>query len=271
MLNQLKQIKGRVLYNKELLRCQKAAYFLMHVQSPGLALGSKPGQFFMLQCSSNMVLRRPISIHAVKGPDIASLLIAAPVDSRAHKKGAQQLSALREGDELDLIGPLGNGFNIGSASKNILIAAGGIGIAPLKFLAETALSSGKSVTLLIGARTKSGLYPRSLLPKGANTVFATDDASYGKKGSIVDLIPEYLTGADQVFACGPEAMYETMQRHMKSWPVEKPIQVSLEVRMGCGVGACYSCSIRTRQGMKRVCKEGPVFDIKDIIWQEVRI
>ena len=88
---------------------------------------------------------------------------------------------------------------------------------------------------------------------------------------MADLIPEYLTKVDQVFACGPEAMYETMQRHMNSWPVEKPVQVSLEVRMGCGVGACYSCSIRTRQGMKRVCKEGPVFDINDIIWQEVRI
>ncbi len=279
----MKQTKGRVLYNqellrysvlynKELLRYQEASFFLMDVQSPGLALGSKPGQFFMLQCGGDMVLRRPISIHTVKGSDIVSLLIAPPIDGRpAHKSGARQLCELREGAELDLIGPLGNGFNMDSNSKNILIAAGGIGIAPLKFLAETALSSGKKVTLLIGARTKSGLYPQSLLPKGADTVFATDDGSYGKKGSVAELIPEYLTKVDQVFACGPQAMYETMQRHMNSWPVERPVQVSLEVRMGCGVGACYSCSIRTRQSMKRVCKEGPVFDINDIIWQEVRI
>jgi len=268
----LKQAKGRVLYNKELLRFETAAYFLMHVQSPGLASDCKPGQFFMLQCSGNMVLRRPISIHAIKGPDIISLLIAVPLDGRlAYKKGARQLSELREGNDLDLIGPMGNGFNISSTSKNILIAAGGIGIAPLKFLAETALSSGKGVTLLIGARTKLGLYPSSLLPKGTHMVFATDDGSYGKRGPVSDLIPEYLAGADQVFACGPEAMYETMQGHMKTWPVEKPVQVSLEVRMGCGVGACYSCSIRTRHGIKRVCKDGPIFDINDIICQEVRI
>ncbi|MGA2367309.1 MAG: dihydroorotate dehydrogenase electron transfer subunit [Dehalococcoidia bacterium] len=268
----MKQIKGKVLYNKELLSYQRASFFLMHVRSPGLALGGKPGQFFMLQCGGDMVLRRPISIHTVNGFDIISLLIAPPIDGRlAHKSGARQLCDLREGDELDLIGPLGNGFNIGSTSKNILIVAGGIGIAPLKFLAETALSSGRGVKLLIGARTKSGLYPQSLLPKGADMVFTTDDGSYGKKGPVCDLIPEYLNDVDQVFACGPQAMYETMQRHMNSWPVEKPVQVSLEVRMGCGVGACYSCSIRTRQGIKRVCKEGPVFDINDIIWQEVRI
>jgi dihydroorotate dehydrogenase electron transfer subunit len=211
-------------------------------------------------------------VHAVEGADIISLLIAPPIDSgQAYKSGVRQLCELREGEELDLIGPLGNGFDISSTSKNILIAAGGIGIAPLKFLAETALSSGRGVTLLIGARTKSGLYPSMRLPKGADTVFTTDDGSYGKKGSVADLIPGYLTGVDQVFACGPEAMYETMQGHMKTWPVEKPVQVSLEVRMGCGVGACYSCSIRTRHGIKRVCKDGPIFDINDIIWQEVRI
>ncbi|MGA2158401.1 MAG: dihydroorotate dehydrogenase electron transfer subunit [Dehalococcoidia bacterium] len=268
----MKQIKGKILYNKALLRCEKAAYYLMHIQSEGLASDSKPGQFFMLQCRSNLVLRRPISIHDVKGSDIISLLIAVPVGGRvAHKNGARQLCELREGEELDLIGPLGNGFTIDSTSKNILIAAGGIGIAPLKFLAETALASGRSVTLLVGARTKAAVYPSSLLPRRAEIIFATDDGSFGKKSSVADLISQYITGVDQVFACGPEAMYETMHRHMNDWPVEKPIQVSLEVRMGCGVGACYSCSIRTRQGMKRVCKEGPVFDINDIIWQEVRI
>ncbi|MHB8084942.1 MAG: iron-sulfur cluster-binding protein [Dehalococcoidia bacterium] len=226
----------------------------------------------MLQCSGDKVLRRPISVHAVKDTDIISFLIAPPINGGTpHKSGAQQLCELREGEEFDLIGPLGNGFTIDSNSKNILIAAGGIGIAPMKFLAETALSSGRRVTLLIGARTKAALYPSSLLPKGADTIFATDDGSFGRKSSVADLIPEHVAKVDQVFACGPQAMYETMQRNMNSWPVKKPVQVSLEVRMGCGVGACYSCSIRTRQGMKRVCKEGPVFDINDIIWQEVRI
>ncbi len=115
------------------------------------------------------------------------------------------------------------------------------------------------------------MYPHSLLPKAAETIFSTDDGSYGRKGTIADMIGEHLSGVDQVFACGPQAMYEAIHGHINNWPAVKPVQVSLEVRMGCGVGACYSCSIRTGQGMKRVCKDGPVFDINDIIWQEVRI
>ena len=97
-----------------------------------------------------------------------------------------------------------------------------------------------------------------------------NDARY-HQGKVTDIIPAYLQGVDQVFACGPLAMLEAISGLVDNKAVAKPLQVSLEVRMGCGTGACYGCSIRTSRGMQRVCKEGPVFNIKDIIWQEVTI
>jgi dihydroorotate dehydrogenase electron transfer subunit len=169
-----------------------------------------------------------------------------------------------------LIGPAGNGFYIDPSAQSILLVAGGIGIAPLKFLAESAVALGKTVTLLIGARTSAAVYPPEDLPASAELLIATDDGSMGTKATVIELIPDYLKRGDQIFACGPEAMYEALNHSLDARKVKNPAQVSLEVRMGCGTGVCYSCSIRTKQGMKRVCKEGPVFNIRDIIWQEVR-
>jgi dihydroorotate dehydrogenase electron transfer subunit len=270
----LKQVNAKVISNSELLGFRGARYFLMDIRCPGIIPECKPGQFFMLQCGDDTLLRRPVSIHSIAHPDTVQFLYAVPdIDGdmqRASGKGTYQLSRLKKGGELGLIGPLGNGFTIDSATKNILIVAGGIGIAPLKYLAENALSAGKSVTLLMGARAADGLYPLNLLPPQVKTVIATDDGSSGVKSSVIDLIPQYIGQASQVFACGPLAMYQAMANNIQKWAVNKPVQVSLEVRMGCGFGVCYGCSIKTKQGMQRVCKEGPVFNIKDIIWQEVK-
>ncbi|MDD5648519.1 MAG: dihydroorotate dehydrogenase electron transfer subunit, partial [Dehalococcoidia bacterium] len=171
--------------------------------------------------------------------------------------------------KVNVIGPLGNGFKVAADTKRLLIVAGGIGIAPLGFLATQALSTGRQVTLLLGARSAANILPENMLPSEATCAITTDDGSSGKKGLVIDILPEYLEGADQIFACGPQAMLEKLAKIPEIQ--SKPVQVSLEVRMGCGAGACYGCSIRTTHGMKRVCREGPVFDIKDIIWQEVSI
>lgn len=271
----MKQVKARVISNAELLHIQGAKYFLMDARFPGIIADCKPGQFFMLQCGRDTLLRRPVSIHSIAQPDTVQFLYAVPsIDGNtrtASGKGTHWLSRLKKGDDLNLIGPLGNGFNLDRAANNVLIAAGGIGIAPLKYLAEKALSAGKDIILLMGARTAGALYPAGMLPSKAKTIIATDDGSRGIKSSVIDLIPRYIGWADQVFACGPLAMYRAMTNKMKDWPACKPVQLSLEVRMGCGFGVCYGCSIKTKQGMQRVCKEGPVFNIKDIIWQEVKI
>jgi len=244
----------------------------------------------MLKCGKDTLLRRPISVHSVIESTYLELLYALPdktdnkdLSTRISRKteiqtaigtGTHWLSKLKKGNQLDLIGPLGNGFTIESSAKNLLLVAGGIGIAPLRFLADKGLSMGKNVTMLLGARYRKGHFPDILLPANVRTIRTIEKGRQSRgyrKGIVTEIVPEYIDWANQVFACGPKAMYQALDKQIQTWPREKNVQVSLEIHMGCGTGVCYSCSIKTNQGMKRVCKEGPVFNIRDIIWQEVRI
>jgi dihydroorotate dehydrogenase electron transfer subunit len=264
----LKQLDAGVISNSEFLSYPGATYFLLRINAPEIAADSRPGQFCMLKCGSDSLLRRPLSIHAVT----PSGQVAFLYDVKG--KGTHWLSKMAVGTKLDIIGPLGNGFIIEKSTSNVLLAAGGIGIAPLIFLAQKAVSRGIGVTLIAGARFKEGLYPDSLLPPGMDVIRVVESLEIGTRfsqGKVTDIIPAYLEGVDQVFACGPQAMLEAIGNYVDNRTVTKPVQVSLEVRMGCGSGTCYGCSIKTTQGMQRVCKEGPVFNIKDIIWQEVTI
>jgi len=165
---------------------------------------------------------------------------------------------------IDLLGPLGHGFEIEPKSRNLLLVAGGIGIAPLVALAEKGIANGLGITLLLGAPTQAQLYPPHLLPLEVKLVVATEDGSAGRRGVVTDLLVDIVADADQIFACGPLSMYETMAS--QGMLVGKSVQVSMEVRMGCGFGGCYGCAIETNSGMRLVCQDGPVFDLKDIIW-----
>jgi dihydroorotate dehydrogenase electron transfer subunit len=283
----MKQNCAQVISNVNVVSYSGAKYFLMRAFAPELVKECRPGQFLMIKCGTDTVLRRPISVHSA-GSDYFELLYALPSktdkDGRPIKlqrdeeprtatgTGMKWLSELGIGHRLDIIGPMGNGFTIKPSSKNLLLISGGIGIAPLRFLADTALPMGKNVVMLLGARYKKAHYPENLLHSEIKTIRTIEKGTQDKKhrkGTIIQVVPEYVDWADQIFACGPKAMYETLARQMSDWSPQKPVQVSLEVRMGCGTGVCYSCSIKTKKGMKRVCKEGPVFDIRDIIWQEV--
>lgn len=172
---------------------------------------------------------------------------------------------------MDLLGPLGNGFSIKPSSKNLLLVAGGIGVAPLTFLAQQALSKGKSVRLLLGTHTRNMLYPQKYLPSGIETLITTEDGSEGEKGRVTDILSRHIDWANQIYACGPLAMYKEIAIQRQQWREKKSIQISLEVRMGCGIGACFSCSIKTKHGTKRVCLDGPVFDLDEVILEEVKI
>ena len=234
---------------------------LMWLESPRLASQAQPGQFVMAHCGEDTLLRRPFSIHQLEGKRLALLFNVVG-------RGTHWLSQRQAGDNLDLLGPLGNGYTIYPDSKNRLLVAGGIGIAPLVFLAQKALKPGCSVTLLLGAQTKSQLYPKNLLPPEVKLITATEDGSAGKRGLVTDLLPDFSGWADQVFACGPLPMYQAMARMPQLR--HKPVQISLEVRMGCGLGVCYGCTVKTRSGLKQVCKDGPVFNLNDILWEELR-
>jgi dihydroorotate dehydrogenase electron transfer subunit len=186
-------------------------------------------------------------------------------------KGTAWLSLCRKGEKLNILGPLGNGFSIRPTSKKLLLVAGGIGIAPLTFLAQQALTQEKSVALLLGAHAKDELYPQKLLPSEIETIITTEDGSYGEEGKVTDILSRYVNWADQIYACGPLAMYKTIAGERQQWRNKKPVQVSLEVRLGCGIGACFGCSIRTKYGMKQVCRNGPVFNLDEVILEEVKI
>ncbi|HLC23634.1 MAG TPA: dihydroorotate dehydrogenase electron transfer subunit [Dehalococcoidia bacterium] len=237
--------------------------YLLWLEAPEIASSTRPGQFAMLRCGNDLqrMLRRPLTVHQVEGSRIAFLY-------RVAGAGTQWLSQRQAGDVADLLGPLGNGFSVNRSSHRLLLTAGGLGIAPLRFLADSALAQGHEVTLLVGAKTASALYPGELLPPEIRLISATEDGSVGEKGLVTELLPRYAAGADQVFACGPEGMYRAMASDRRVLPANCKVQVSLEVRMGCGVGACLSCTVKTRGGLKHVCKDGPVFDLDDVLWWE---
>ena len=244
---------------------------LMWIEAPNIAGSALPGQFITVRCA-DFTLRRPFSIHQVSSREIAILF-------KMTGRGTLWLSQRQKQDRIDILGPLGKGFSIEPSAKNLLLVAGGIGIAPLAFLMHYA-SSRHQMTLIHGAITAAQLYieryqPPAMKYQGVQFIPVTEDGSTGKKGMATDILPDFLDGADQLYACGPVDMYKAMaeisrgarQSNLKL----RKCQVSLEVRMGCGFGACYGCTINTRKGLKQVCRDGPVFELNDIIWQEVRI
>lgn len=259
----MKLVPARIVSSIELI----PGYSLLCIEEPYIAATARPGQFITIKCGEELFLRRPFSIHKTADADLIFVFF------KIVGKGTMWLSQRTSDEMLDILGPLGNGFSIPKSAKNLLLIAGGTGIAPLIFLAQQAPAQGKNVKLVIGAQTARQLYPEEQLPSDIEKIFVTEDASKGEKGTVTQFLSRHTNDlvmwADQIYACGPLAMYQEIER--QNWHQKKAIQVSLEIRMGCGIGACYGCSIMTKKGMKQVCKDGPVFNIEDILWEEVKI
>ncbi len=245
----LKQVTATVVRNKRLFPPGRRHWRpgviidnrLLRLNCPKIAHAARPGQFVMVHCGGDTVLPRPFSIHQVMEDDFA--LFFAVLEGG---KGTHWLAERKDGDtiKLPIPHPLGNGFSLRRNSKNLLLVAGGMGLAPLRFLAEEASQKGYSVTMVYGTADKKR-YPRRLLPRGVRLVAVTEDGTVGYRGLATDLIPKYIDWADQIFACGPVPMYKTMARMTEL--KEKPVQVSLEVVMGCGHGVCYGCTITDKE------------------------
>lgn len=235
---------------------------LLVMDSPEIAFSARPGQFVMFSCDDGTarLLRRPLSIFQVKGNYVSFLFAVTG-------KGTEWLAQRKIGEKLSWLGPLGNGFSIDPKSRNLLLVAGGMGIPPLCFLAADAVKRGYMIKLLIGAKTACQLCPVSLIPSGTVLETATEDGSSGVKGLVTALMSGHLQWADQIFVCGPLPMYQAIvkETHLQNIPA----QFSLEVRMGCGLGFCYACTIKTKHGLKQVCKDGPIFNMQDILWNEL--
>ena len=256
----MKQVAASITSNYEIM----PGVYLIWLESSSIVSEAKPGQFVMVLCAngSEFPLRRPFSIHQTDGNKLALLFNVVG-------KGTQWLAQCQAGDNIDLLGPLGNSYAIHPASHNLLLVAGGMGIAPLRFLYDEAVERKCNIKLLVGAKTAAQLDIEHLFPKETDIIFIREETLMGKgrMGKVTILIPDYADWIDQVFACGPVPMYTTMAQMPELR--NKPVQISREVRMGCGLGVCYGCTVKTRNGLKQVCKYGPVFDLDDILWEEL--
>ncbi len=237
--------------------------WILWVEAPAACRNASVGQFLMLRCGEGYdpLLPRALSIHRLRegrnGPELAVLFtVVGP--------GTDWLSRRQPGDALEFFGPLGHGYSVRRGARNLLLIGGGIGIAPLVWLADERARRGDSLTLLLGARTADQLYPAEFLPPEVEVVTCTDDGSHGRKALVSELLPEYLPWADQVFACGPTPMFRALKQELLRAPWRKPVQALIEERMCCGTGICYSCAVETRQGVRLVCKDGPCFDLRDV-------
>lgn len=237
---------------------QSGGTFLLRLEAPVIAAGARPGQFVMIGCGEDTVLPRPISIHRCHGDGISLLFSVVG-------RGTKNLSDLRSGDVVQLTGPLGNGFSLPEKGRDTVLIAGGIGIAPLCFLADEIRNAGGTVNILYGNSCADRYHDEAL---DEFCTVATDDGSEGYHGLITDLVKDIEVETKDIYACGPLPMYRTMSRmeELKG----RNVRVSLEVRMACGRGICYGCSVKTTGGMKKVCEQGPVFTLDEIDWDWLR-
>lgn len=258
------QEKVRILDHKQLT----PSYFKLTLASPYISSHAQPGQFVNVKVSEDCdpLLPRPLSIHrADPAKQIFELLYEVV------GRGTEELSKFEIGRELQILGPLGSGFNV---KKEIaILAAGGIGVAPLCFLAEEVIKKAKAVYVFIGAKTAdSVLCEKHIRDLGVQVAVATEDGTAGKKGLITDILNEFLSSQlsselytlCSLFSCGPQAMLKEVASLAQQKKIE--CQVSLEAHMACGVGACLGCAIETGSGYKMVCKDGPVFPAEEIKW-----
>jgi len=215
---------------------------------------SAPGQFVELELPGKF-LRRPISI--CNWTDEALMLLVKVVG-----EGTKELVRCVPGTELDTLSGLGNGFDISLAAKNSVLAGGGIGIAPLYGLAQRMLDAGMTPTVALGFRTAKDVYYLEEFAKlGCRLLVATEDGSMGTKGFVTDCI-KAVPECDYVLTCGPLPMLKAVH----SLPQLKDGQFSFEARMGCGFGACMGCTVPTKDGYKRICKDGPILFKEEIVW-----
>jgi dihydroorotate dehydrogenase electron transfer subunit len=238
--------------------------FRLTVQAPRIAEVALPGQFVMVRTADSLdpLLRRPFSIHRCSADGGISLLF------KVIGKGTEMLAKYTVGEKLDLIGPLGKGFDL-SSNLPVCLIGGGMGIAPLLFLAEQLRDNGRLVEkdyILLGARNKDELTPLvdDFAALGYAVQCATDDGSMGHHGFIPDLLDFVLPNVDRVYTCGPHLMMENIVR--KCQQAEVRCQVSLETHMACGMGACLGCTVQGKEGLVHVCKQGPIFNADELGW-----
>ncbi len=241
-------------------KCIGTDIYDMVLSFPKGAKEAKPGQFIAMYCEDGTkLLPRPISICGIDA-EKGTLRVVY----RIAGEGTRLFSEMKEGDSLEVMGPLGNGFTM--KDKKAVIVGGGIGIPPMLELARQ-LSCEKTVVL--GYRDE--LFLKEEFDSCADVVVATEDGSCGTKGTVIDAIKAAQVSGDIIYACGPMLMLKALAEYADEYGMEA--QISLEERMACGIGACLGCICKTKEkdhhtnvNNTRICKDGPVFDAKEVVF-----
>ena len=237
---------------------------ILWLELPETMQQAQVGQFVMAYIgeSDDPLLGRALSYHRLRegprGPEFALLFDVVG-------RGTDWLARRGPGSRVRVVGPLGRGFEPRSRVQRMLIVGGGIGCAPLVWLAERLVDEGRDVTLVLGGRGEAQIFPPHLLPPAVEVVVTTEDGSAGERGRVTAPFERLLPWCDQAFACGPDAMLEALHVVLRASGLAKPVQGLLEAPMACGTGICYSCAIFPRRGgVKLVCRDGPMFDLRDL-------
>ncbi|MCP4602112.1 MAG: dihydroorotate dehydrogenase electron transfer subunit [Proteobacteria bacterium] len=219
----------------------------------------RPGQFVMVRgvWGTDPILPRAFSL--VETGDQGAILI------REVGLGTERLAHMRPGETLKVLGPLGRGFSAPDSNRRTILVAGGVGVAPLIFMAEQLTKGEKRPIFIYGGRTSKDLPLRSRIAALADLSVTTEDGTLGEKGVVTAPLERVLAEPEQaqVFSCGPEPMLEAVSKVADA--ADAPCEMALESRMACGMGTCKGCAVRTVHGdYKYVCSDGPVFDAMEI-------
>lgn len=230
--------------------------------APALAAAAKPGQFVHVACGEGNFLRRPISICDAEGGTLRLVF-------QTKGEGTKWLAARHKGHKVDVLGTLGNGFDLTKLGERPVFIGGGIGVPPMLMTMKAAKAQGAEPAAILGFRNKGAVILEDDF-KAAGTVYtATDDGSYGIHGFVSDVLKAHIGEFTSVCCCGPKGMLRALAAIAEEAGL--PCQVSMEERMGCGIGACLvcACALKGESGETRyghVCKDGPVFDAKEVEW-----
>lgn len=215
----------------------------------------KPGQFININVNRpDLLLRRPISISNYENNRLKVIY-------RTVGNGTRALSKIAVGNKLDILYPLGNGFPL-VENKNVLIIGCGMGVAPMLYLAKE-LSKNNNLTIILAYQNKDFAYLKDAFDNYGNVIITTDDGSIGYKGNVLEYLKNNKLNFDTLYACGPMIVLKNLDLKYRDI---KEGYLSFESRMACGIGACYGCVINTKNGLKRVCKDGPIFKLGEVVY-----
>mgnify|MGYP002626102820 CR=1 FL=1 len=256
-----KQLSDLTVVEKQVLNSRHVLLKLTHKETLPEIL---PGQFVevLVEDSPSTFLRRPISVNFVDRDNNQLWLLIQTIG-----EGTRHLGALKPGQKVNVLFPLGNGFTIPqNKQEKILLVGGGVGIAPLLYLGDELQRQGiKNVAYLLGARTESDLLLIDNFSRFGRVFFTTEDGSAGQKGFVTQHSLLQEEDFDCIYCCGPKPMMISVAKYAKAKGIT--CEVSLENKMACGLGACLCCVENTKDGNVCVCKDGPVFNINDLLWQ----